>query len=95
MDLSGHGAFLAATSDRDLTNRPGARLLTAAWVALASRRAESVTIHLRHGLQVDGVLGLRVDGALAEAATRPGQWTHVFLVEDVVLVRQVSRGGDR
>jgi hypothetical protein len=95
MDLSGHGAFRTAGHNRESSDRPGARLLAAAWVALSSGRAESVSIHLRTGPMIDGVLGLRVDGALAEAATRPGVWTHAFAVEDVVLVRQVVRGGSR
>lgn len=100
MDLSGHGAFRndgksRDAAGRDAAGRAGARLLTAAWVALSSGRMESVTLHLRSGPLVEGVLQLRVEGAIAEAATKPGEWTHLFAVEDVVLVQQVPRGGKR
>lgn len=106
MDLSGHkifreGAFRAGASDRAQENRgqetgppaPGLSLLAAAWSALASGRVETVSLSLSSGAVIDGVLAIRLDGALAEAATRPGHYTHAFAVADVVMVRQVPRGG--
>lgn len=90
MDLSG-------TARPELPGAPemGAahRLLAFGWAALASGRAEALEIRLRDGVEVEGVLALRIEGAVVEAATRAGAWTHAFRVDDVLLVRAVARGG--
>lgn len=70
-------------------------LIATAWAALATARAETVDIHLRSGTTVHGVMALRVDGPIGEASTRAGQWTHVFALEEVMLVQHVPRGGRR
>ncbi|WP_199553850.1 hypothetical protein [Sandaracinobacteroides hominis] len=88
MDLGGHERF--RTSEPRV---PGLSLLANGWAALASAHVERVDIHLRSGQLVAGALDLRIDGAVAEASTVQGQWTHVFAVADVVLVRKVPRGG--
>jgi hypothetical protein len=95
MDLGSHDRFGAgATSLREtLALRTGTALLATAWSALASSRVETVSIHLRSGPVIDGVLQLRMDGGVAEASTRTGLYTHAFAVEDVVLIRHVPRGG--
>jgi hypothetical protein len=91
LDLSGHSAFKPAAQDR-MSATPGARLLTAAWVALASGRVESVSLHLRHGPAVEGVTAIRVDGAIAEVSCSGSRRTEIFLAEDVVRVSQVPHG---
>ncbi|MFN3371276.1 MAG: hypothetical protein ACK4Z0_07090, partial [Sphingomonadaceae bacterium] len=63
------------------------------WAALAIGWAEALEIRLRDGVEVEGVLALRIEGAVVEAATRAGAWTHAFRVDDVLLVRAVARGG--
>lgn len=73
----------------------GEGLLAAAWAALASTRAEAVDIHLKTGIVIAGVRAVRLTGRLAEAATSPDCWTHVFNVDAVVLVEVVPRGGRR
>jgi hypothetical protein len=95
MDLGGHERFGAAgVSPRDTPAlRTGTALLASAWSALASSRVESVNIHLRSGPVIEGVLQLRMDGAIAEASTRPGHFSHSFAVDDVVLIRHFARGG--
>lgn len=97
MDLGGHDRFGAkAASFRDTAAvRNGTALLATAWSALASSRVESVNIHLRSGPVIEGVLQLRMDGAIAEASTRPGHFSHAFAVEDVVMIRHIPRGGKR
>lgn len=97
MDLGGHDRFGAASASLRGTaaQRTGTALLATAWSALASSRVESVTIHLKSGPVIEGVLQLRMDGAIAEASTRPGQYSHAFAVEDVVMVRHTPRGGRR
>lgn len=99
MDLAGHHRFSTgsdgqghACADRRQT---GELLIATAWAALASARAETVDIHLRSGSVVHAVLAVRVDGPLGEASTRAGLWTHVFALEDVLLVHHVPRGGRR
>lgn len=91
MDLSGHERFRTAERPAD-ARAQGMSILANAWAALASAAAERVDIHLRSGQIVSGALDIRLDGPLAEAATQLDQWTHVFAVEDVVLVRKVPRG---
>lgn len=95
MDLGGHDRFgTGAAPFRDTAAlRNGTALLATAWSALASSRVESVTIHLRSGPVVEGILQLRMEGSIAEASTRPGHFTHAFAVEDVVLIRHTPRGG--
>lgn len=68
------------------------RLLAFGWAALAAGRAEALDLRLQDGGTIEGVLALRIEGAIAEASTRPGAWTHAFRVADVVLVRAVARG---
>lgn len=98
MDLSGHEAFRAAVPRSESAPAPpapfqtGRQLLIAAFSALASPATESVVLHLRSGLVIDGVLDIRLEGILAWAATRRGQFTHLFPVEEVVLLRRVPRG---
>jgi len=99
MDLAGHHRFTTdaqgeggAAADRQ---RTGALLLASAWAALATARAETVDLHLRTGLVIKAALAVRVDGPLGEASTRAGQWTHMFALEDVMLVHHVPRGGRR
>ncbi|WP_374385952.1 hypothetical protein [Sandaracinobacter sp.] len=77
----------------EASGRVGLSLLATAWSALGSGRAESVCLLLRSGSLIEGVLAIRMDGAIAEAATRPGHFTHAFAVDEVVMVRQVPRGG--
>ena len=95
MDLGGHERFgIGQPALRETAGfRTGTALLAAAWSALASARVESVTIHLRSGPVIEGVLQLRMDGAIAEASTRAGQFSHAFAVEDVVMIRHIPRGG--
>jgi hypothetical protein len=107
MDLSGHRRFRAADTSSQAAGRApdakshnwadrariGEKLLAVAWAALASARAEAVDIHLQSGQVIANVLAVRTDGRMAEASCWTGQWTHAFAVEDVVLVRQVARGG--
>lgn len=98
MDLAGHDRFKSSgrrADPPDACLRIGEALLGAAWAALASARVESVDIHLRSGSDIRGVIAVRIDGAIAEASVRAGQWTHAFGVEDVVLVRHTPRGGRR
>jgi hypothetical protein len=95
MDLGGHQRFGAgaAAARETAAMRTGTALLATAWSALASSRVESVCIHLRSGPVIDGVLQLRMDGSIAEAATRAGHYSHAFAVDDVVMIRHVARGG--
>jgi hypothetical protein len=95
MDLGGHERFGGGRAIQRETAafRTGTALLATAWSALASARVESVMIHLRSGPVIEGVLQLRMDGAIAEASTRSGQYSHAFAVEDVVMIRHVPRGG--
>jgi hypothetical protein len=97
MDLGGHDRFGAASAQLRETAamRIGTALLASAWSALASSRVESVAIHLRSGPIIEGVLQLRMDGAIAEASTRPGRYSHAFAVDDVVMIRHIPRGGPR
>lgn len=100
MDLSGHEHFIreprpSAAEARSAQTRLGEALLSSGWAALQSARAEAIDIHLRAGNSIAGVVALRVDGAMVEASTRRGQWTHFFAVADVVLVQLVPRGGKR
>lgn len=90
--MSGHSSFRRAAATAEHV-RIGESLLARGWAALESARAEAVDIHLRSGPVLRRVLELRIDGAVAEAATRPGLWTHAFAVEEVILVRQIPRGG--
>lgn len=98
MDLAGHQRF------RDSVEKPDGRgsdgrgaigraLLARAWGLLESGRAESVDIQLRSGALVRGALALRVDGQVADASIRRGEWTHAFALDDVALVRGNPRGG--
>ena len=96
MDLGGHGAFRMGSSPsvrQDAPTRIGLSLLATAWAALGSGRTESVSLLLRSGGLIEGVLAIRMDGAIVEAATRPGHFTHAFAVDEVVMVRQIPRGG--
>lgn len=95
MDLGGHERFGGGhpALRETAASRTGTALLATAWSALASARGDSVTIHLRSGPVIEGVLQLRMDGAIAEASTRLGQYSHAFAVEDVVMIRHVPRGG--
>lgn len=93
MDLSGHQQFRRGSMDPNGRARLGETLLAAGWAALASARAEALEIRLRNGARVSGVLALRIDGALVEAATLRGQWTHYFAVADVAMVQVIPRGG--
>ncbi len=88
MDLSGHDHFVRA-------GPLGQTMLAAGWAALASARAESLDIHLRGGQVIQAALAVRVDGRIAEASVQRGQWTHVFCIDDVTMVRIVPRGGRR
>lgn len=95
MDLSGQQRFREAEAAREGRSNPGSlgrALLAHAWAALASARAESADIHLRSGTLLRGVLALRIDGQLAEAGTRRGEWTHAFPLEEVVMVAVNPRG---
>ncbi|MCG2841521.1 hypothetical protein L6Q21_11070 [Sandaracinobacter sp. RS1-74] len=95
MDLSGHRRFREGVADwgeargRDCVGRT---LLARGWAALESARAETLDIELRGGGVVRAVLALRVEGGIAEASTRRGEWTHIFALEDVALVRCNPRG---
>lgn len=91
-----HGPALEAVASEvggDL--KVGESLLATAWVALASARAEAVDIHLRSGAMVTNAIAVRINGAIGEASTRRGHWTHAFAIADVVMVRQIPRGGRR
>lgn len=72
--------------------RTGELLLAAAWAGLASARYEAVDIHLRTGQVIANALNVRIDGVLGEAACRRDEWTHVFAVDDVVMIRRIMRG---
>ena len=93
MDLAGHQMFRDAGARAESPGSVGRALLARGWAALESARAESVDIQLRSGPLVRGVIALRVDGQVAEASTRRGEWTHAFALEDVALVRNNPRGG--
>lgn len=95
MDLGRHQQFGTNTASArpSASAQAGAALLATAWSALASSRVETVSIHLRSGPVIDGVLLVRMDGPIAEAATRPGHYSHAFAVDDVVMIRHVPRGG--
>jgi hypothetical protein len=96
MDLGGHDSFRTGGSLPAREQAPaqvGLSLLATAWAALGSGRTESVSLLLRSGGLIEGVLAIRMEGAIAEAATRPGHFTHAFAVDEVVMVRQIPRGG--
>lgn len=95
MDLSGHDRFLREPGARTGDARAGVALLSAGWAALASSRAEAIDVHLRAGNAIAGIVALRTDGAMVEASTRRGHWTHYFTVSDVVMIQVVPRGGRR
>ncbi len=111
MDLSGHPRFLRPTEEAmDGPARPtwtgedrrrreiaciGQALLASAWQALAASEAEAVDIHLKGGSVIAGAFALRLHGAVAEASTRRGLWTHAFAADEVVLVQHIPRGGRR
>lgn len=110
MDLSGHPRFLRAATEvagpgqdawtgEDRRRRDahciGQALLAAAWAALSAGDVEAVDIHLKSGAVVAAVIALRLHGAIAEASTRRGLWTHAFAADEVVLVQHVPRGGRR
>lgn len=100
MDLAGHDRFSRSSASQADLAQMGESLLAAGWAALASARAESIDIHLRHGPVITGVLAVRIDARLAEAATTctvSGQlvWTHMFAVEDARMVQFTPRGGRR
>jgi hypothetical protein len=101
MDLGRHEQFRRETAGRhrsapDLPPAAaGEMLLAGAWAALATARAETVDVHLRSGPVIAGCTAIRVDGRMGEAATRKDLWTHLFPVEEVVLVRLNPRGGRR
>lgn len=99
MDLAGHHRFSPGVDGRKTPGadrwRAGEMLIATAWAALSSARVEAVDIHLRSGVIVQGALGVRVDGLLGEASTRAGQWTHVFALDEVMLVQHIPRGGLR
>lgn len=107
MDLGGHQRFregagyadARASEARPTEGRPsdgrgniGRALLARAWAALESGRAESVDIQLASGALLRGVIALRVEGQVADASTRRGEWTHAFGLEDVALIRSNPRG---
>lgn len=73
----------------------GEMLLASAWTALSSTRSEMVDIHLRSGAVIPGALAVRAEGAVGEATTLRGQWTHMFALEDVMMIHHVPRGGRR
>ncbi len=73
--------------------RAGEMLLATAWTALSSTRSEMVDIHLRSGAVIEGTLAVRTSGAVGEASIVRGQWTHMFALEDVMMVHHVPRGG--
>jgi len=99
MDLAGHHRFTSGPDGRVSASverlRLGELLIATAWASLATARVEMVDIHLRSGAMVLGALAVRVDGPLGEASTRAGQWTHVFALEEVMLVQNHARGGRR
>ncbi len=99
MDLAGHHRFSTNADGRNSPGvdrwRTGELLIATAWAALAASRVETVDIHLRSGAIIHGAMAVRVDGPLGEASTRAGQWTHVFALEEVMLVQHVPRGGRR
>ena len=93
MDLAGHQRFRDGADRADGRNGAvGRALLARGWAALESARAESVDVQLRSGALVRGVLALRVEGQVAEASTRRGEWTHAFALDDVALVSSNPRG---
>lgn len=95
MDLSGHQRFRESGDRADARGASaiGRALLARAWAALESTRAESVDVQLRSGGLVRGVIALRVEGQVADASTRRGEWTHAFALDDVALIRSNPRGG--
>jgi hypothetical protein len=96
MDLAGHSRFSSGADEQTARSdrwRTGELLIATAWAALATARIETVDIHLRSGAVVPEALAVRVDGPLGEASTRAGQWTHVFPLEEVVMIQHVPRGG--
>jgi hypothetical protein len=102
MDLSGHRRFQppsalaeAVNPVPDTCNRVGKALLATAYTALVSARAETVDVHLKGGKVIEDVIGVRMFAALAEVSIRRGEWTHAFAAADVVMVRQIPRGGRR
>ncbi|PZU48545.1 MAG: hypothetical protein DI568_07070 [Sphingomonas sp.] len=93
MDLSGHSVFRQGATSQSAGARIGLSLLATGWSALASGRVETISVQLRSGTLIDGVLAIRMDGLIAEASTRAGHYTHAFAVDEVVMVKQVPRGG--
>lgn len=100
MDRAGHYCFAPSLPGPQNTPvaerwRAGEMLLATAWTALSSTRSEKVDIHLRSGAVIQGALAVRADGAVGEATTLRGQWTHMFALEDVMMIHHVPRGGRR
>lgn len=93
MDLDGHQRFRESQDRADARGAIGRALLARAWSLIESGRAESVDIQLRSGALLRGVLALRVEGQVADASVRRGEWTHAFALDDVALVRGNPRGG--
>ncbi len=93
MDLAGHNRFRDGAERAEVRGAVGRALLARAWAALESARAESVDIQLRSGALLRGVIALRVEGQVADASTRRGEWTHAFALDDIALVRSNPRGG--
>ena len=85
--------FRDARDEARSRQRTGESLLAAGWAGLASAQYEAIDIHLRTGEVISGAVQVRIDGAIGEAACRRDEWTHIFAVEEVVLVRRISRGG--
>ncbi|QMW24119.1 hypothetical protein [Sandaracinobacteroides saxicola] len=73
----------------------GTALAVAAQAALGSGRIEAVDLHLLGGLQVAGVLLLKLDGPVAHLATAPDRWTHSIALDQLMMVTHVLRGGIR
>ena len=93
MNLGAHSTFRQGGRSQAGPSQIGLSLLATGWSALASGRVETLCIQLRSGCLIEGVLAIRMDGLIAEAATRSGHFTHAFAVDEVVMVRQIPRGG--
>lgn len=92
MDISPQHLFRDAQMEAESRFSTGESLLAAAWAGLASARHEAVDIHLRTGQVISGALNVRIDGRIGEASCRRGEWTHLFAVDEVVLIRRLLRG---
>jgi len=100
MDRAGHYCFAPSVPGPQNAAVPerwhaGEMLLATAWTALSSTRSERVDIHLRSGAVIEGALAVRANGAVGEASILRGHWTHMFALEDVMMVHHVPRGGRR